>query len=287
MPSDSNGVYSLPPGYLAADGTTITITQHNAPLEDIASGMTARLMRSGVAPMTGPLQLADGSRAEPSLTLASSPLNGLYAHESGAMAMVGVVGATPVGSIMDFAGTTAPTAWLLCYGQAVSRTTYAVLFSVIGTAFGVGDGSTTFNVPDCRGRNAVGKLDMGGVAGTAIDTTTYGANPATLGALGGVKNTTIAQANFPAMTWPNTLGVTLPTTIGSWPTKQSTISPPVGGIAITVTDPAGTPTNLDVGVTKSATAPTVTGSVTTGGSDTPISRIAPGIIFNKIIYTGV
>jgi microcystin-dependent protein len=53
----------------------------------------------------------------------------------------------PVGSIMWFAGTTTPTAWLPANGDAVSRTTYATLFAVIGTTYGVGDGSTTFNVP--------------------------------------------------------------------------------------------------------------------------------------------
>lgn len=56
----------------------------------------------------------------------------------------------PVGSIQAYGGTTAPLGWLLCQGQAVSRTTYAELFAVIGTAFGTGDGSTTFNLPDLR-----------------------------------------------------------------------------------------------------------------------------------------
>jgi microcystin-dependent protein len=53
---------------------------------------------------------------------------------------------------------------LLCYGQAVSRTTYAALFAVIGTGYGAGDGSTTFNVPDYRGRVLAGADNMGGVA---------------------------------------------------------------------------------------------------------------------------
>ena len=56
----------------------------------------------------------------------------------------------PVGMIVAFGGTAAPTDWLLCDGSAVSRTTYADLFAVIGTAFGSGDGSTTFNLPDLR-----------------------------------------------------------------------------------------------------------------------------------------
>ncbi len=57
----------------------------------------------------------------------------------------------PVGSIQAYGGTTAPWGWLLCQGQAISRATYAELFNVIGTSFGSGDGSTTFNVPDLRG----------------------------------------------------------------------------------------------------------------------------------------
>lgn len=60
------------------------------------------------------------------------------------------------GTIAPFAGGTAPPGWLDCFGQAVSRTTYAALFLAIGTTYGAGDGSTTFNVPDFRGRNIVG-----------------------------------------------------------------------------------------------------------------------------------
>jgi len=56
------------------------------------------------------------------------------------------------GIIHPFAGTTAPTGWLICDGAAVSRTTYSELFSVIGTTHGSGDGSNTFNIPDYRGR---------------------------------------------------------------------------------------------------------------------------------------
>lgn len=57
----------------------------------------------------------------------------------------------PLGTINAFGGTTAPEGWLLCQGQAISRTEYADLFAVIGTNFGSGDGSTTFNLPDLRG----------------------------------------------------------------------------------------------------------------------------------------
>jgi microcystin-dependent protein len=58
---------------------------------------------------------------------------------------------TPAGSVMAYMGTNAPTGWLLCDGSAKSRTQYAGLFAVIGTASGAGDGSTTFNLPNMRG----------------------------------------------------------------------------------------------------------------------------------------
>lgn len=64
--------------------------------------------------------------------------------------------AVPIGSITMWSTTTAPAQWLLCNGAAVSRNLYAALFSVIGTTYGVGDGSTTFNVPDMGGRLARG-----------------------------------------------------------------------------------------------------------------------------------
>lgn len=63
----------------------------------------------------------------------------------------------PVGCIVPFTSDTVPENWLLCDGSAVSRTDYALLFSIIGTTYGVGDGSTTFNLPNLKGRVAVGK----------------------------------------------------------------------------------------------------------------------------------
>jgi len=62
----------------------------------------------------------------------------------------------PTGMISPFAGSTAPAGWLLCDGLAVSRTTYSALFAVCGVAYGVGNGSSTFNLPDLKGRIPVG-----------------------------------------------------------------------------------------------------------------------------------
>jgi microcystin-dependent protein len=63
---------------------------------------------------------------------------------------------TPSGAILQFAGSSAPANWLLCDGALISRTTYATLFGVIGTNYGAGDGSTTFKLPDLRGRVPIG-----------------------------------------------------------------------------------------------------------------------------------
>lgn len=79
-----------------------------------------------------------------------------------AASMAQLQNGTPVGAVIDFAGSNAPATWMFAYGQAVSRTSYPVLFAAIGTTYGNGNGSTTFNLPDLRGRVTAGKDDMGG-----------------------------------------------------------------------------------------------------------------------------
>ena len=95
------------------------------------------------------------------------------------------VGIVPSGSLQPFAGATAPNGWLMCFGQAISRTTYADLFAAIGTTHGVGNGSTTFNVPDLRGRTIAGKDNMGGSAANRLTSGNSGVAGTTLGAVGG------------------------------------------------------------------------------------------------------
>lgn len=87
----------------------------------------------------------------------------------------------PAGIIMPFAGTVAPENYLFCDGSAVSRTTYATLFGVIGTTFGAGDGSTTFNVPDLSGRVPLG------VSSTHL-----------LGSTGGSETVTLTESELPS-----------------------------------------------------------------------------------------
>jgi microcystin-dependent protein len=83
-----------------------------------------------------------------------------------------------------WAGATAPAGWALEEGQAISRTTYAALFAVVGTLYGVGDGSTTFNLPNSKGRTPVGR-DTGQAEFDA------------LGEAGGVKTVALSAAEMP------------------------------------------------------------------------------------------
>lgn len=68
-----------------------------------------------------------------------------------------VVNIIPIGSIFMWGNVTPPANWLICDGQAIDRTTFAVLFAILGTSYGIGDGVTTFNLPDFRGRSVVGE----------------------------------------------------------------------------------------------------------------------------------
>ena len=80
------------------------------------------------------------------VVLPSNPTTSLQAATKGYVDL-----GSPAGIIAPFAGTSAPSGWLSCDGSAVSRTTYATLFAAIGTTWGAGNGTTTFNVPDLRG----------------------------------------------------------------------------------------------------------------------------------------
>ncbi|MEK9954208.1 MAG: phage tail protein [Pelagibacteraceae bacterium] len=85
------------------------------------------------------------------------------AIQGGTTAPVPIV---PAGSVIAWSGSSAPSGWVLCDGTAISRTTYAALFAIAGTSYGIGDGSTTFNVPDLRDRLPLGKGTNNSTLGT-------------------------------------------------------------------------------------------------------------------------
>ena len=105
---------------------------------------------------TGAPEFPNGIRAA---TVTDEAGTGAPSFPFGAVGIEGV----PTGAFMFFAMNTAPTGWLKANGAAISRTTYSALFDAIGTTFGAGDGSTTFNLPDMRGEFPRGWDDGRGV----------------------------------------------------------------------------------------------------------------------------
>ena len=106
----------------------------------------------------------------------------------------------PTASIMPYAGVSAPTGFLLCDGAAISRTTYSALFALVGTTYGSGDGSSTFNIPDLRGRVIAGQDDMGGVSANRLTGLSGGVDGDILGGSGGAETHTLSIAQMPAHT---------------------------------------------------------------------------------------
>jgi microcystin-dependent protein len=156
----------------------------------------------------------------------------------------------PVGTTLPYAGSSAPAGWLLCYGQAVSRTTYAALFGVLGTTYGSGDGSLTFNVPDMRGRSFIGLDNMGGSAASRVALAT------TLGYAAGVESHTHTNPSHSHTMANHRHTVTIPINgygngSASWPNTTLLITNGTGGPTDAYT-PNGTPV-VDSGPPESNT----------------------------------
>jgi len=165
-----------------------------------------------------------------------------------------IAGSGVIGIVSPYAGSTAPSGWLLCDGAAVSRTTYTNLFGLIGTTYGSGDGSTTFNVPDLRGRVPVGKDNMGGTAANRITSaSTGGANSTTLGGA-------IGSQTHQLLT-------------GEIPSHDHTV-----GYANTAASGSGRNSVFSSGSSSTS------GSV---GGDGAHSNTQPGLIMSYIIFAGV
>jgi microcystin-dependent protein len=183
----------------------------------------------------------------------------------------------PLGGMLDYTGSTAPnSAFVLPYGQAISRTTYSAYFTLVSTTYGVGDGSTTFNVPDLRGRVVAGKDDMGGSSANRLTDADDGLNGDTLGDPGGGETQTLAQTNLPNVNFTVASGQTVSGTVTITSRGAGT-----SGSGLTSLGLSGSNQETVTG-TFSGTV-TNTGTAASGGSGTAFGVIQPTIILNKIL----
>jgi microcystin-dependent protein len=175
-----------------------------------------------------------------------------------------------IGAVIDYAGTVVPSGWLLCYGQAVSRATYAALFGAIGGTYGVGDGSSTFNLPDLRGRTTAGKDDMGGSdAGRLLGATAVSGNRITLGGQLGAATHTLTEAELAVHDHDTAAHSHTYTNVNS--TSQAT---------------GGSSFSSYVNTQSSSTSSVTVDVLDAGGGDAH-NNTQPTTIMSKIIYAGV
>jgi microcystin-dependent protein len=306
VPYNGSGTFSVVNTFIP--NTTISSSQMNANFSDMASnGFSAVLPRDGQSAMTGQFKAANGTELAPAITFATDLNCGIYRIaadnigvacngakvvdiSASGVAVTGDISATgrisenggallPAGVILPYGGASAPTGYLLCYGQAVSRSTYATLFSAIGTAYGSGDGNTTFNVPDLRGRVPAGKDNMGGSAASRLTSTTMSPDGNTLAATGGTQTHTLTAAESATLTYT----VTDPGHVHSGlrnsgvATNSQQRSAYAAGAGGALRFNGGDPNEVS---TVSAT----TGiSVSSNASDDPHLNVQPSIIVNYII----
>ena len=183
MSRNGSGTYSLPAGNPVVTNTVISSTWANTTLTDLANAMTGSVAADGQTPMTGPLNLNSNKIAnvtDPTLDQDAATKAYVDAADAILTAAIAAVSSVPTGTINMWPTASAPTGYLLCQGSAVSRATYAALFAIIGTTFGVGDGTTTFNLPNYTNRMPYGATvgTTGGSADAVVVSHTHTASSA-------------------------------------------------------------------------------------------------------------
>ena len=183
------------------DGTEVARIEDNGTF-NVVTGKLA-INATAITSTAAELNLLDGGTSVgSSITIADT--DGVVVNDAGTMKSVPASDfkeyIMPSGVVMPYAGSSAPTGFLLCDGSAISRSTYSDLFSAISTTYGTGDGSSTFNVPDLRGRVVAGQDDMGGSSANRLTDQTGGLNGDTLGDTGGSETHTLSTAQMPSHT---------------------------------------------------------------------------------------
>ena len=139
----------------------------------------------------------------------------------------GFLDSVPIGAIIDWPSDIIPENWIKLEGQAISRTIYDRLFSLIGTTFGIGDGATTFNLPDYRGRTGVGKSSDGTFAQLGSKVGSESTKIANNNLPSHIKNVEVTKVNKADLTFNGTVVTNVKVTKGgiSNPTGLNVIQP--------------------------------------------------------------
>ena len=182
----------------------------------------------------------------------------------------------PIGGMMDYIGSSAPNpAFVLPIGQAISRATYSVLFTLVGTTYGSGDGSTTFNIPDLTGRVTA----MKEAAATRLTTAGGGIDGGMLGAVGGAQNVTLTSGNIPSLTSTGNNSIAVASTV------SDIVRAPNGVTSSNASGGINGQLSANTGLTAQITS-TGTNSISVSyvnGSPTATKTVMPAIILNKIL----
>lgn len=170
------------------DGMVIAFTPH------VTNGTAPTLSVDGLA--AKPLRAAHGADLQSNVLLAGTPYVALYSNGNNEFVLQGMTAnpyGIPLAGGLDYWADVSPgSAYAFPTGQAISRTAYAALFALIGTKFGSGDGTTTFNLPDKRERVSVMVTDTA----SRLTADYFGGNSTQLGATGGAENVSMALANL-------------------------------------------------------------------------------------------
>jgi microcystin-dependent protein len=297
MPS-SNGVYSLPAGYLAVTGATIQASQHNPPLEDIAAALTARLSRDGTAAMSGAIQFAPGTVNVPGAVFSTDLSSGFYKTTSGIGVAIGgvkiaeflaggLIGARFIGELIAYTCIAAPALTVMPFGQTLNRITYAALWAQAqieiaagSTLYNNGDGSTTFGIMDVRGRIPVAWDKMGGTASGRLTTAGSGVDGTTLGSAGGSQTYTILRTDLPNVA-PTFSGISSPLVVDSF--NATLLSGSSGsGFSSGGAYPAASGGSMTGHVVPQGTVQSLNGGVT----QTLTNNMPPVLVTNYLLFAG-
>lgn len=303
MPS-SNGVYSLPVGYLAVTGQTIQASQHNPPLEDIAAALTARLSRDGTAAMTGPLKVVDGAVGAPAVAFNSAQSTGFYKTAGGNIGVAingvetvefgsgGIVtGARFLGELIPYTGITAPALFVLPYGQTLSRTTYAALWAFAlteiaagNTFYNNGDGATTFGIGDLRGRSIAAIDNMGGSDANRLAAGGLSTVRKIIGGASGQDAVTIAQNQLPNVA-PTFTGQSQ--TVSSNQTNIRQGGTDIGGVSSGGGSlVAQLPAPVQGGITMTFTSVGTVSSINGGVTQQTLNNMQPTMVLQFALFAG-